>query len=97
MRHYGAEVVLIHDAGNIGDAIENCLQTAMRMQQEDPNVYVPQQFVNPANPMIHRYQTGFLHGHYRLRSKRMHNRKLCTRNTQLKLKTFSSSHPFTLF
>ena len=58
MRHYGAEVVLIHDAGNIGDAIENCLQTAMRMQQEDPNVFVPQQFTNPANPMIHRHQTG---------------------------------------
>lgn len=58
MRHYGAEVVLIHDAGNIGDAIENCLQTAMQMQQEDPNVFVPQQFVNPANPMIHRHQTG---------------------------------------
>ena len=58
MRHYGAEVVLIHDAGNIGDAIEACLQTAMRMQEEEPNVFVPQQFVNPANPMIHRYQTG---------------------------------------
>ena len=58
MRHYGAEVVLVHDAGNIGDAIEACLQTAMRMLEEDPNVYVPQQFVNPANPMIHRHQTG---------------------------------------
>ena len=58
MRHYGAEVVLIHDEGNIGDAIEECLQTALRMQKEDPNVFVPQQFENPANPMIHRYQTG---------------------------------------
>ena len=58
MRHYGAEVVLIHDAGNIGDAIEACLQTAMQMQREDPNVFVPQQFENPANPMIHRHQTG---------------------------------------
>lgn len=58
MRHYGAEVVLIHDEGNIGDAIEKCLQTAMQMQEEDPNVYVPQQFTNPANPMIHRHQTG---------------------------------------
>ena len=58
MRHYGAEVVLIHDEGNIGDAIENCLQTALKMQQEDPNVFVPQQFTNPANPMIHRHQTG---------------------------------------
>lgn len=58
MRHYGAEVVLVHDAGNIGDAIENCLQTAMQMEREDPNVFVPQQFANPANPMIHRHQTG---------------------------------------
>ena len=58
MRHYGAEVVLIHDAGNIGDAIENCLQTALQMERDDPNVFVPQQFVNPANPMIHRHQTG---------------------------------------
>ncbi len=58
MRHYGAEVVLVHDAGNIGDAIEECLQTALRMQREDPRVFVPQQFSNPANPMIHRYQTG---------------------------------------
>ena len=58
MRHYGAEVVLIHDQGNIGDAIEECLQTALRMQREDPNVFVPQQFENPANPMIHRHQTG---------------------------------------
>ena len=58
MQHYGAEVVLIHDEGNIGDAIENCLQTALRMEREEPNVFVPQQFVNPANPMIHRHQTG---------------------------------------
>jgi len=58
MHHYGAEVVLIHDRGNIGDAIEECLQTAMRMQREEPNVYVPQQFTNPANPRIHRHQTG---------------------------------------
>ena len=58
MRHYGAEVVLVHDAGNIGDAIEECLQTALRMQQEDPKVFVPQQFANPANPMVHRHQTG---------------------------------------
>jgi len=57
MRHYGAEVVLIHDEGNIGDAIEKCLQTALKMEKEDPNVYVPQQFTNPANSMIHRDQT----------------------------------------
>lgn len=56
--HYGAEVMLIHDAGNIGACIDECLQTAMRMAAENPNVYVPQQFENPANPMVHRHRTG---------------------------------------
>ena len=58
MHHYGAEVVLVHDAGNIGDCIEECLQLALKMEREDPKVFVPQQFTNPANPMIHRHQTG---------------------------------------
>ena len=58
VRHYGAEVRLIHDAGNIGECIEECLQTALRMAREDPRVYVPQQFENPANPMVHRHHTG---------------------------------------
>ena len=57
MRHYGAEVILIHDEGNIGDAIEKCLETAMMMQEQEPNVFVPQQFTNPANPQIHKIQT----------------------------------------
>ncbi len=57
VRHYGAEVILIHDAGNIGACIEECLQTALRMQKEDSNVFVPQQFENPANPAIQREQT----------------------------------------
>ena len=56
--HYGAEVMLIHDAGNIGDCIDECLQTALRMAKENPNVYVPQQFENPANPMVHKHRTG---------------------------------------
>ena len=56
--HYGAEVILIHDAGNIGECIDECLATAMRMAKEDPNVYVPQQFENPANPMVHKHHTG---------------------------------------
>ena len=50
VRHYGAEVILIHDAGNIGACIEECLNTALRMAAEDPRVFVPQQFENPANP-----------------------------------------------
>lgn len=57
VEHYGAEVILIHDAGNIGDCIEECLQTALRMQREDPRVFVPQQFENPANVAIQRTQT----------------------------------------
>jgi len=58
VRHYGAEVILVHDAGNIGDCIEECLQTALKMKAENPNVFVPQQFENPANPMVHRHHTG---------------------------------------
>ena len=58
VNHYGAEVILVHDAGNIGECIEECLQTALRMQREDPNVFVPQQFENPANPAIQRSVTG---------------------------------------
>ena len=52
--HYGAEVMLIHDSGNIGDCIDRCLQTALKMQEENDNVFVPQQFENPANPEIQR-------------------------------------------
>ncbi len=58
VRHYGAEVILVHDAGNIGACIEECLNLALKMQAEDPNVFVPQQFENPANPQIQRTQTG---------------------------------------
>jgi len=58
VRHYGAEVILIHDEGNIGDCIDKCLKLALKMQQEDKNVFVPQQFENPANPMVHRHHTG---------------------------------------
>lgn len=58
VRHYGAEVLLIHDAGNIGDCIDECLATAMRMAEKDPDVYVPQQFENPANPLVHKHHTG---------------------------------------
>ncbi len=57
VRHYGAEVILIHDAGNIGACIEECLNTALKMAEEDPRVFVPQQFENPANPAVHRSQT----------------------------------------
>ena len=57
VKHYGAEVILVHDAGNIGDCIQECVEIAQKMQEEDPRVFVPQQFENPANPQIHRNQT----------------------------------------
>ncbi len=58
VRHYGAEVILVHDNGNIGLCIEECLSLALKMKAEDPNVFVPQQFENPANPDIQRKSTG---------------------------------------
>ena len=57
MRQYGAEVILIHDGGDIGKCIDECLQTALRMEREDPKVFVPQQFSNPNNPLVHKYHT----------------------------------------
>ena len=51
--HYGAEVILIHDDGDIGACINECLQTALRMAAEDPGVFVPQQFENPNNTAAH--------------------------------------------
>lgn len=58
VKHYGAEVMLVHDAGNIGDCIDECLKAAMKLKAENENVYVPQQFENPANPMVHKHHTG---------------------------------------
>lgn len=57
VRHYGAGVKLVHDDGNIGDCIGECLNTALKMKAEDANVFVPQQFTNPANPMVHKRHT----------------------------------------
>ena len=53
VHHYGAEVCLVHDDGDIGKCIEECLQTAMRMQEADPKVFIPQQFSNPDNKYAH--------------------------------------------
>ena len=58
VEHYGAEVIIVHDRGNIGDCIEECIQLALKMQEEDERVFVPQQFVNPANPEVQRCGTG---------------------------------------
>ena len=56
--HYGAEVILVHDDGNIGLCIEECLRLALEMRDNTPNSFVPQQFENLANPEIQRICTG---------------------------------------
>ena len=57
VRHYGADVKLIHDAGDIGACIDECLQTALRMQEKDTRVFVPQQFANINNVKAHKNHT----------------------------------------
>lgn len=57
VRHYGAEVILIHDDGNIGECIDNCLKKALEMKEKDKRVYVPQQFENYANVEVQKYST----------------------------------------
>ncbi|MCR5104342.1 MAG: cysteine synthase A [Eubacterium sp.] len=57
VKHYGAEVILIHDAGDIGACIDECLKTALKMAEEDSRVYVPQQFSNINNIKAHKNHT----------------------------------------
>ncbi len=58
VEHYGAQVILVHDDGNIGLCIENCIELALKMKAENDKVFVPQQFENPANPDVQRSVTG---------------------------------------
>lgn len=57
VRHYGAEVILVHDDGDIGKCIQKCVDTALEMAANDKNVYVPQQFENINNIYAHKYNT----------------------------------------
>ena len=57
VQHYGAEVVIVHDDGDIGKCIAECIAIAERMAAEDPHVYVPQQFENEDNLFAHKYHT----------------------------------------
>ena len=57
VRHYGAEVRLIHDAGDIGRCMEECLNCAMAMKEKNPKVFVPQQFENINNTLAHKKHT----------------------------------------
>ncbi|MBQ9208801.1 MAG: cysteine synthase A [Oscillospiraceae bacterium] len=57
VNHYGAQVILVHDDGDIGKCIRRCVETALEMKADDPNVFVPQQFENPNNIFAHKYHT----------------------------------------
>lgn len=54
---YGAEVLTVHDDGDIGKCINGCLQLALKQKEENENVYIPQQFVNPNNNLAHKNGT----------------------------------------
>ncbi|MFN8527358.1 MAG: cysteine synthase A [Anaerolineae bacterium] len=53
LRAYGAELILTPGPGGMGAAIAK----ANELAAADPNVWIPQQFENPANPEIHRRTT----------------------------------------
>ena len=55
---YGAKVRLVHDDNNIGECIQNCIALARKMAEEDPRVFVPDQFSNPDNLAAHLEHTG---------------------------------------
>ncbi len=57
VKHLGAEIRLIHDDGDIGKCIEECLQTALTLQKENEHVFVPHQFKNINNTNAHRNHT----------------------------------------
>ncbi len=57
IKNYGAEVILVHDDGDIGKCIADCIKISEDMAKEDKNVFIPSQFDNPDNPKAHIYYT----------------------------------------
>lgn len=58
VQHYGAEIRVVHDDGDIGKCIQACIQMAEDLKKKDSRVFVPQQFENMANYRVHLEQTG---------------------------------------
>lgn len=54
---YGAKVVLVHDEGNIGECIEKCIQRAQEIANSVEGAFMPQQFENKNNPLVHMRET----------------------------------------
>ena len=54
LKAYGAKIVLTEGAKGMKGAIEK----ANELAEQTPNSFIPGQFVNPANPAIHRATTG---------------------------------------
>jgi cysteine synthase A len=53
LRLYGARVDITESLGGMSEAV-----AAARAMAEDPDVFLPDQFSNPANPAVHRRTTG---------------------------------------
>lgn len=54
LKAYGAELVLT--PGSLG--MQGAIDKAEELAAEIPNAFIPGQFVNPANPAIHKATTG---------------------------------------
>jgi cysteine synthase A len=53
LRLYGAKVQITESMGGMGEAVQ-----AAQAMARDPDVFLPDQFSNPANPRVHRLTTG---------------------------------------